>query len=100
MEKHGFAGYFGEWWHFSDTEKYEVERVFDPALVSSWYAECEEFISLRTEPSTSADVITRIPVNGEFTLLGYTGDFSMVSYHGLVGYVLTSYTAPVAAKSS
>lgn len=94
MEKHGFSGYFGEWWHFSDAKKYEVERVFDPALVSSWYAECEEFISLRTEPSTSADVITRIPVNGEFTLLGYTGDFSMVSYHGLVGYVLTSYTAP------
>lgn len=94
MENHGFTGYFGEWWHFSDTEKYEVERVFDPELVSTWYAECEEYISLRTEPSTSADVITRIPVNGEFTLLGYTGEFSMVSYEGMVGYVLTSYTAP------
>lgn len=100
MEKHGFSGYFGEWWHFSDTEKYDVERVFDPALVSRRYADCEEFISLRTEPSTSADVITRIPVNGEFFLLGYTGDFSMVSYEGLVGYVLTSYTSPVETKSS
>ena len=31
MEKHGFAGYAGEWWHFSDTDSYPVEEVFDPA---------------------------------------------------------------------
>lgn len=30
MEKHGFQGYSGEWWHFSDTETYPVERVFEP----------------------------------------------------------------------
>lgn len=30
MEKHGFKGYFGEWWHFSDTVSYPVEEVFEP----------------------------------------------------------------------
>ena len=30
MEKHGFTGYFGEWWHYSDTTSYPVERVFEP----------------------------------------------------------------------
>lgn len=30
MEKHGFTGYFGEWWHFSDTVNYPVEEVFQP----------------------------------------------------------------------
>lgn len=30
MEKHGFTGYYGEWWHFSDTESYPVEHVFEP----------------------------------------------------------------------
>lgn len=95
MEENGFTGYFGEWWHFSDTVKYDVEPVFDPGVVSRWYAQCNEFISLRTEPDTSADVITRIGVGEEFTLLGYTGDFSMVNYRGQVGYVLTSYTRPV-----
>ena len=30
MEKHGFKGYFGEWWHYSDQVGYEVERVFEP----------------------------------------------------------------------
>lgn len=30
MEKHGFAGYAGEWWHYSDTTSYQVEDVFEP----------------------------------------------------------------------
>jgi len=30
MEKHGFKGYSGEWWHFSDTVNYPVEQVFAP----------------------------------------------------------------------
>lgn len=30
MEKHGFQGYFGEWWHYSDTVSYPVEDVFEP----------------------------------------------------------------------
>lgn len=95
MEDCGFTSFFGEWWHFSDTVKYDVEKVFDPALVSQWYAQCNEFISLRIAPDTAAEVITRIPVGEKFTLLGYSGDFSMVEYRGQVGYVLTSYTRPV-----
>ncbi len=30
MEKHGFTGYAGEWWHFSDTVSYPVENFFEP----------------------------------------------------------------------
>ena len=30
MEKHGFRGYAGEWWHFSDTQDYPIEDVFCP----------------------------------------------------------------------
>lgn len=30
MEKHGFQGYSGEWWHFSDVTSYPVENVFVP----------------------------------------------------------------------
>lgn len=30
MEKHGFRGYAGEWWHFSDAQDYPVEDVFCP----------------------------------------------------------------------
>lgn len=47
-----------------------VEEHFDPAVISRWYADCNEFISLRSEPSTSSSVITRILANEEFSLLG------------------------------
>lgn len=30
MEKYGFKGYAGEWWHFSDTQDYPVEDAFCP----------------------------------------------------------------------
>lgn len=30
MEKHGFKPYSGEWWHFSDTQSYDVEKDFQP----------------------------------------------------------------------
>lgn len=30
MERGGFTGYFGEWWHFSDTQDYPVEENFEP----------------------------------------------------------------------
>ncbi len=92
MEKHGFSGYFGEWWHFSDTDSYPVEEVFQPVAVSWRYADCKEFISLRTEPDTSAEVITRISVNQRFQVLAISGDFYLVDYQGLQGYVLSSYT--------
>lgn len=31
MESHGFVGYSGEWWHFSDSDTYPVEENFSPA---------------------------------------------------------------------
>ena len=30
MQKHGFKGYYGEWWHFNDTDTYPVEEHFEP----------------------------------------------------------------------
>jgi len=32
MEACGFTGYFGEWWHFTDTDDYPVEESFEPPL--------------------------------------------------------------------
>lgn len=95
MERHGFSGYYKEWWHYSDTNSYSVEECFDPSLISQWYADCNEFISLRKTPSTSASVITRILVNEKFFLLGRTGNFAFVDFNGHRGYVLSSYIQPV-----
>lgn len=31
MKEYGFEPYYNEWWHFSDTVSYDVEKTFNPA---------------------------------------------------------------------
>lgn len=31
MAEYGFSGYYGEWWHYTDTNSYPVEHNFQPA---------------------------------------------------------------------
>lgn len=95
MEKYGFSGYYGEWWHYSDEDVYAVEESFEPAADTLYYADCEEFISLRTAPDTSAKVITRIPAGEEFTVMALDGEFAFAEYQGMRGYVLRSYIQPL-----
>ncbi len=95
MEKHGFTPYAGEWWHFSDIQSYPVEESFLPVAEAWYYADCKEYINLRTAPSSQAESIVQIPVGEEFLVLAFHGDFAYVTYRGLQGYVLGPYTAPV-----
>lgn len=95
MSAAGFKPYKGEWWHFTDRQSYPVEKSFEPIEPSLYFSNCNEYISLRTQPDTSADVIITIPVNEQFQVLAQCGRFSLVDYHGLLGYVLSRYTLPV-----
>lgn len=95
MYKHGFTPYHGEWWHFSDSVSYPVEDSFKPTYAQWYYANCNEYISLRTKPNTTAEVITKIPVYDEFQVIAVYNDFSLVEYNGLMGYVLSSYILPI-----
>lgn len=95
MEKYGFRPYFGEWWHYSDAQTYPVEETFSPVEAARYYAECNEYISLRAKPDASADVITRIPAGWEFQVLAQYGEFFLAEYQGLYGYVLRGYARPV-----
>lgn len=60
---------------------------------TTWYADCEEFITLRAEPNTGAAALTTIPRGGEMTYVSPAGEFTCVEYQGQRGYVLTSYIA-------
>lgn len=95
MEKHGFSGYRKEWWHFSDETEYPPEECFDPSVISTWYADCNEYINLRTEPNASSESIAQIPVHDQFTMLGWSDGFALVDYNGLRGYVAAGYIQPV-----
>lgn len=91
MTRHGFKPYAGEWWHYTDTQAYPVEEAFEPVAAAVYYADCNEFISLRTQPSVAAEVITRISVGETFRVLAQHGEFALVEYAGVFGYVLRAY---------
>lgn len=94
MESCGFDAYQSEWWHFTDGASYPVEEAFEPVFCSVCYADCKEYITLRVEPSTSAEAVTRIPRGDFVAVLAKNGDFSLVEYEGyLLGYVLSDYLA-------
>ncbi len=52
---------------------------------------CNEYITLRTSPYTSAGEITRIPLGAEVDYIEAKRDFYLVSYNGQIGYALQSY---------
>ena len=95
MEKHGFTGLQSEWWHFSENTNYDIEKIFDPGEISLWRAECNEYINLREKPNVSASVITTIPDNDQFTVLGWTGGFAFIEYKDIRGYVNADYISRV-----
>ena len=94
MESAGFKGYEAEWWHYTDTESYPVQSEFSPLAVQWYYANCNEFISLRVGPDASEEVLCNIQVNETFMVLAEYGDFFLVDYKGQQGYVMKSYAAP------
>ena len=95
MTKHGFVGLQTEWWHFTEDTEYPIENIFDPAAVSLWRAECNEYINLRVSPDVSAGVLTTIPDNQQFKVLGWVGGFAFVEYQDVRGYVNANYISRV-----
>lgn len=94
MEKYGFKGYYGEWWHFSDVQSYPVEEVFRPVDTKWYYADCEKYINLRIAADASSESLIRIPAGEEFLLLAHCGDFALADYQGFRGYVHRGYIRP------
>lgn len=68
----------------------------DSGSGSLWYAECDEYITLRASPSTSAQALTTIPRGAQMTYISSAGEFAYVEYQGQRGYVLASYIRPAA----
>ena len=85
MEKFGFSGYHGEWWHFNDSQKYDVETCFDPANIHRMKTTQETPLLERLWEISSE--IMRIPADANVTLLGYNEGFALVEFWGYRGYV-------------
>ena len=54
---------------------------------------CENWVTLRETPSTSADAVTRVPYGESVDAYYYNGRFTECYYKGLHGYILSEYLA-------
>ena len=53
---------------------------------------CEQWITLRSYPSTKSSALRHVPLYSAMTYLGEAGNgFAMVNYNGVTGYVLNGY---------
>ena len=92
MQESGFEGYRMEWWHYSDTESYPVEEVFDPALISLWCMKKETPVPMLENPE--GELLAMVEPGEVVTVMGYTGNYAMVSYRGLQGYLEAGVLEP------
>lgn len=95
MKEYGFSGYKKEWWHYVDTVDYPIEEKLDPAAISEWYVNCNQWITLRKSASASSTAIMRINKGEPVTVLGWKEKFAYVDYAGNRGYVQAAYLLPV-----
>lgn len=52
---------------------------------------CNEFVTLRSQPSTSAGVVTRVAKGEEVDCYYYNNTFTYCYYNGMSGYILSQY---------
>lgn len=75
-------------------EAVQTEPTVDTSLSGELaFAQCEEYINIRTAPSTDSEVVGKIYNNGSVTILRQVGDWYEVESGNAVGYVLASYFA-------
>ncbi len=72
--------------------KETTESASASSSVILWVVNCDEWISLRSSPSTSASRLKQIPLGASCEYLGDAGNgFYKVRYNGTVGYALSQY---------
>ena len=83
MEKYGFRGDDGEWWHFTDVQDYPVEEVFRPVKTAWYAAECDTTLAMELD----AHPLAEIPAGSEYLVLAEMGEYLYAEYQGQTGYV-------------
>lgn len=91
MESAGFTGYWGEWWHFSDTVRYEVAQSFSPMESTAATVEAADAVPFLSQPDLESPILAWITPGEAVTLRATEGDFSLADYRGTWGYVPTRY---------
>lgn len=89
MTESGFTGYFAEWWHYTDTDDYEIMESVTSLPTAT--ADCKEYLSLIAAPDAASEALGHVPAGSELLVLDTVGDFSLVRYCADYGYVMSAY---------
>ena len=92
MKKHGFTPYAGEWWHFTDTRSYPVEKTFVPTQELVYIVCCPEGVQLLTKPE--GEMIAQIPDGETVCIVARQNEFAVVIYGDLFGFVSAKEIIP------
>lgn len=85
MKEAGFSAYFGEWWHFSDTDSYDVAEDFYPVPVEAWTLIQETALFSRADLGST--ILAWLQPGETVTLRAIQGEFTQVTARGSWGYV-------------
>ena len=78
----------------AETEAVQTEPVVDTSMAGQLaFAQCEEYINVRSSASVDGEVVGKVYNNGSVTILSQVGDWYEVQSGNAVGYVNAAYFA-------
>ena len=86
MKANGFTGYFGEWWHFTDTDSYDVAENFQPLAPKEVTLTKETALFARADLEST--VLAWLHPGETVTLRAQWEDFFQAEARGGWGYIL------------
>ena len=76
---------------YTPGDETEQNTDYDNYLGSLRVINCNNWVTLRANPSTKASSVTRIPLGARVEAYKYDGQFYECYYNGMHGYVLSKY---------
>lgn len=86
MKEYGFSAYFGEWWHFSDTDSYEVAEDFCPVAPIEITLTAEAALFSRADLDST--ILAWLEAEETVTIRATFGEFSLAEVRSGWGYLI------------
>ena len=84
-------GLYRDYQRYDYGDSLEQNTDYDNYLGMMRIVNCDNWVTLRAEPSTSASSVTRIPLGEYVEAYKYDSKFAECYYNGMHGYVLKKY---------